>query len=280
MMEFRCSRTIKSRPKRVRRGEIFYAMPRVKVADRSEEALIIQFLSDRKLFGAAYREVQSNYFDNMPYGSGAFVGPLVRTKDIVADAERPGDIDLLVIPYEADQLVLDRVLAIEVKAVRAKFARQGKSPNEFGFSQASALLELGFPYVAVAHLIVSDGSPYDFWQTMIKAQILENDEVKILGPELVDPLPNNLTDRVFGRLLKSCPSTEIGLISAYVCSKLFGTDTKGGHTIISPNARPARLNRATKASTLESVASYFEQNSCWFLDNPKYDPITTTKGGT
>lgn len=271
-MVLRCRRTIESRPSRVRHGEMFYALPRVKVTNRSEEALIIQFLSDRKLFGAAYREVQPDYFDAMPYGSGAFVGPLVRTTDVVASARRPGDIDLLIIPYEADQLVLDRVLVIEVKAVRAKFAQQGKSPNEFGFSQASALLELGFPYVAVAHLIISDGSPRESWQTMIKAEVLENDEIKILGPELIDPLPNTLTDRVFGRLVKSCPSNEIGLISAYVCSKLFGTDSEEGHTIISPNARPALLNKMAKISTLKSIASYFDKNAHWFLDNPKFDP--------
>ena len=72
----------------------------------------------------------------------------------------PGDIDILIVPYENDFLQLDRVLAIEVKVVRASFEKQGRSPNDFGISQTKALLRAGFPYCAVAHLIVSDESPH------------------------------------------------------------------------------------------------------------------------
>jgi hypothetical protein len=261
-------KSMKSRP----RHEIFYALPRSAVESRSEEALIIKFASDRELFGRAYRKVQPSYFHDMPRKSGVFVSPLVRTTDIVTHALRPGDIDLLVVPYEGDELVLDRVLAIEVKAVRARFTQQGKSPNEFGFSQATALLDLGFPYVAVAHLIISDVSPLESWRQMMMAEVLEHDEIKIIGPEMIDPMPNNLTDRVYGRLIKLCTHPSIGLISAYVWSHLLGSAYRKGHAIVMPNGRPAVLNPKTKLSTLETVAAYYEENSKWFLDNPRHDP--------
>lgn len=275
-MTFHYRHQIKSRPRLVRDGEIFYALPRVSVENRSEEALIMQFVSDRDLFGRAYREVQPAYFDDMPYGSGAFIGPLVRTKDILAHAVRPGDIDLLVIPYEADELILERILVIEVKAVRAKFSQQGKSPNEFGFSQANALIELGFPYVAVAHLIISDASPFECWREMMRAQVLENDEVNMIGPEMVDPMPGNLIDRVYGRLVHSCTQSDVGLISAYVWSYLLGSAPHDeGHTVIFPSGRPAQLSHKMKLSTLDAVAAYYEENFCWFLDTPRYDPKRT-----
>jgi hypothetical protein len=166
----------------------------------AEEALIVSFICDRKLFGLAYWEVQPDYADRMPRGSGVFIAPLVRTKAILQHAEKPGDIDLLVIPYEGDELVLERVLVIEAKAVRARFARQGKSPNEFGFSQALSLLDLGFPYVAVAHLIISDLSPEESWREMMAAEVLDREgNVGNIGLVKVDPMPDNLTARGTGR---------------------------------------------------------------------------------
>jgi hypothetical protein len=111
---------------------MFCVMPSSFVQRGAEETLIVSFMCDRKLFGLTYRRVKPDYTDQMPLGSGVFIAPLVQTKDILQRAERPGDIDLLVIPYEGGELVLERVLAIEAKAVRARFSRQGKSPNEFG----------------------------------------------------------------------------------------------------------------------------------------------------
>jgi hypothetical protein len=66
-------------------------------------------------------------------------------------------------------------MAIEVKAIRASFAKQGRSPNEYGFSQAAALIAIGFPYVTVAHLIVSDRSPRSAWRKMMGAVVLNSD---------------------------------------------------------------------------------------------------------
>jgi hypothetical protein len=62
---------------------------------------------------------------------------------------------LLAIPYEENEMILSMTIAIEVKIVRACYSNKGKSPNQYGFSQASALLEHGFPYAGV-------GQPYYF----------------------------------------------------------------------------------------------------------------------
>jgi len=269
-------RQMKVRPRRIGPGEMFCAMPMrlAKAKAKAEELMIVSLMGDRKLFGLAYYELQPDYFDIMPRGSGVFVAPLVRTSDIILSARKPGDIDLLVIPYEKNELVLDRVLAIEVKAIRATFSRQGKSPNEFGFSQASSLLDLGFPYVAVAHLIVSDISPEDHWREMYHAEVLDREgNVKPLGPVMVDPLPDILTDRSFGRLRSNCPLPTIGLLSAYLFSPLFENIEHDKHQIHFPTGSAACFNPRFEVKTLEAVASYFDENASCFLDNPRYDPV-------
>lgn len=273
MNGLRYRRQMKVRPQKILDGEACCAMPLRLVARKAEELLIVRFMLDRKLFGLAYCELQPDYFDDMPRGSGVFVSPLVRTEDIVSDARNPGDIDVLVIPYENRELVLDRVLAIEVKAVRAKFSQPGKSPNQFGFSQASSLLDLGFPYVAVAHLIISDISPEEHWHEMLSAKVLNNGGlVKMLGPAKIDPLPEILIERSFGRLQNNCRSADIGLLSAYLFSPLFKNIGPGRHAIHFPLGRRAQFNSRFNIETLDAVASYFDNNASAFLDNPRYDP--------
>lgn len=273
MNGLRYRREMKVRPRKVRGGEMFCAMPLRLVERRAEEVLIVSFMADRKLFGLAYLQVQPDHFDSMPIDSGVFVCPLVRTSDIFPLARRPGDIDLLIIPYENNELVLERVLAVEVKAVRAKFSRPSKSPNEFGFSQASSLLDLGFPYVAVAHLIISDTSPQERWCEMMTARVLDREgNVEELGCEKIDPLPGILTDRTFGRLQKNCPTNNIGLISAYVFSSLLGNIEPAKHMIHFPSGRRAQFNPHSSIKTVEAVASYFDDNPSLFLDTPRFDP--------
>jgi hypothetical protein len=126
------------------------------------------------LFGHAYRALQADYFDEMLLDAGVFIAPLILTHKIFPGMHRPGDIDLLVIPYEGGHLVLERTLAIEFKVIRASFARQGKSPNDFGYSQAAALLDLGIPYVAVGHFITSDSSPRELWHQVMRGEILDS----------------------------------------------------------------------------------------------------------
>lgn len=254
-------------------GKMYCMVPQSHAHRRAEEVLIVSFMCDRKLFGLAYWEVQPEYFDGMPRQSGVFIAPLVQTNQIIGHAQRPGDIDLLVIPYEMDELVLDRVLVMEVKAVRATFARQGKSPNEFGFSQAHGLLELGFPYVAVAHLIISDISPQEHWQEMMTAKILDDEgRVERLGSERMDRLPDTLTERSFGRLIKHRSVDYVGLVSAYIYSPIFGNCDPNRRMLHFPSGRPAGLNPRVDVRTLDAVAAYFEEHHSIFLDTPRYDP--------
>lgn len=217
----------------------------------------------------AYRRVQPDYFDRMPRDSGVLICPLVNTGAILPSAVRPGDIDILIIPYENDELILHRVVAVEAKALRVQFVRQGKSPNQFGFSQASSLLELGFPYVAVAHLIVSDQSPPEHWREMSVARTIDEfGRIELLGKQTMDMMPAALIERALGRLQNNCCAPELGLISAYLDWRF---STKG-HSVWHPDGRAASLNRKVSLATLEAVASFYEENALKFLDTPRFDP--------
>ena len=261
---------MKVRPRAVRSGQVSYVLPASLVDKRDEAALIVHFMSDRRLFGLAYSLLQPDYFDLMPHRSGVLIRPLVPTRDLFLEGVRPGDIDLLIIPYEDDDLILHRVMAIEAKAVRSTFARQGKSPNEFGFSQASALFELGIPYVAVAHLIVSDQSPEEFWREVGLARVLDKEgRAELLDNRRIDLMPVDLIVRTFGRLRRNCTSPELGLVSAYLDFNLIQTLE---HSVWHPECQAASLNPKTSTSTLEAIAEFYHANALSFLDNPRYDP--------
>lgn len=271
-------RSIKHRPGLVRNGQIAATLPKSLIERNAEEALIIEFTCHRKLFGDAYSGLQSDYFRSMPQRSGVFVRPLIPIGEIVPGATRPGDIDLLVVPYEGDQLILDRALAIEVKVVRASYARQGRSPNDFGISQASALMQLGFPQAALAHLIVSDASPAEAWRDAYRATVLDaQGRVGELAPVKIDLMPADLVARVYGRLSSICLFPDLGLASVYVRHKDEGLLPTKGTGVWNTECRPANRNPNVRREILEAIGNCFEASPQLWLDNPRFDPPQTSE---
>lgn len=251
---------MKQRARLAQHGMPSFAVKRRWFETRDERALVCQWVSDLKPFGAAYCDLQ-------PEGvvaprSGVLACPFIPTNRIVTDATYPGDIDLLLIPYESDDLILSRVMAIEAKAVRASYARQGKSPNEFGYSQASALLDLGFPYVALVHLVTSDISPREAWRKTGVARVLENDEVELLPDIDADLLPVDLLRRSFGRLVANCVNQEIGLVAAYVNDRLSG---RPAGEFWLPYCRRALPNVKFDPVVAASISMFYERFSHRFL---------------
>ncbi len=265
-------RTISARPPLVRDGDLAFALPQRLIDRMAEESVAIRLISKRRLFGEVYSALLPEYFRSMPLGSGVFIQSFVPTANISPGADRPGDIDMLIVPYEGDELILEQTLAIEVKVIRANFARQGKSPNEYGFSQARALMDLGFPRVAVAHLIVSDSSPPHAWREMMAVTVLDK-QGRVSEPrtELIDCLPADLIDRAFGRLQKAASDDEVGLVAAHVghTDSAIGPKRTG---IWTASHRPAMPNPKSSDALLRSIAEYFEAEPTWWFDTPRFDP--------
>jgi hypothetical protein len=194
--------------------------------------------------------------------SGVMINPFVPTSEIIPGAFFPGDIDLLVIPYEDDDLVLSMSMAVEVKIVRVQHSRQGKSPNRYGFSQAEASMRLGFPLVAVAHLVVSDNSPPEEYRTMLLGKIDHSDGeilLKDLTPVLADPMPQELLRRSYGRLCANCTNSNIGFFTTYL----------RGEQIWEPLGKEA-VHCGFRKEALDGIKRYYDKNYDIFFQAPRY----------
>lgn len=253
---------LRYRPRLIRNGEEAIVLPKAWVEKDNEIALGARLICNRRLFGACYSGIVPRFFDSMGVGSGVMVGGFIRSENILPGMSFPGDIDLLVIPYQNDELVVSETLVVEIKAVRAKFSKQGKSPNEFGFSQSKAMFSHGFPYSAVAHLITSDTSPENSWRPVLMTRVIDPDIGTAEDPWSIsaDLLPADLIARCFGRLRANCDDDHLGLLAAYI-------DDDG---VWWPSARPARRNPNIAAKTLLGIATFYEKRFQQFMDIPKY----------
>jgi hypothetical protein len=244
-------------------GAPMFLVPAKAVVKYDERCVTYAWLGNRVLFGEVYRWLLPEYFRAMTHNSGVMIGSFIRSSDVVAGLAYPGDIDVLVIPYEQRQLVLSHVLVIEIKIIRATFLRQSKSPNQFGFSQANALLAAGFPYAAVGHLIVSDRSPQDAWREVGITTILDADSGACAPLRTVkyDLLPSDLLCRSHGRLERNC-LVSLGHFSAYL----------GGSGYWFPLGKPARRNPYMNIKVLDGIYAYYQKNYHHFLWTRRYPP--------
>ena len=254
-------------PPDTRAGDPLFLMPAGAVKKHDERCVTYAWLSRRELFGEVYRRLLPDYFHAMPQDSGVVIGSFIPTAEVVPGLTFPGDIDVLVIPYEGDELVLSQTLAIEIKVIRASFARQGKSPNQFGFSQAGALLEAGFPYAAVGHLIVSDRSPEDAWREVAMTTVVDADAgtCEPLQPVMHDMLPADLLRRAHGRLKHNCPDSRLGHFSAYL----------GGPGLWFPEGERATFNPHTRREVLDGIHACYLKHHRHFLRTRRYPPSTS-----
>lgn len=261
-------KSVQSLPANTPNGEPLFLMPTSAALKYDERCVTYAWLSRRTLFGEVYSLLLPDYFLAMPQGSGVVIGSFIPTADVMPGLTFPGDIDVLVIPYEGDELVLSQTLAIEIKVIRASFARQGKSPNQFGFSQACALLEAGFPHAAVGHLIVSDRSPEDAWREVAMTTVVDADAgtCEPLQPVMHDMLPADLLRRAHGRLKHNCPDSRLGHFSAY----------PGGPGLWFPEGERATLNPHTRQEVLDGIHACYLKHHRHFLRTRRYPPSAPT----
>lgn len=262
-MEYRVP--ILEKPRRLKHGERAFFVPKKWARTHDERLLIMEFVCHRRLFGHGYQCLMPNYFDDMPKGSGVFISGLVPTKEILPHVEFPGDIDLLIIPYEGDELLISMSLAIEIKIIRATYKKQGRSPNQYGFSQAEALLRAGFPHVAVAHLIVSDQSPEHAWREILYTVVLD-DEGRCADPKpiKVDTMPSDLIARSLGRLRANRRTEQIGLLASYLSEDWDG--------VWLPSGDGCQQNPKIDFDVMASIAKYYHCVPQRFIETRRWDP--------
>lgn len=260
---------MKERPPDLRDGAPMFLMPAGKAELHDERCVTYAWLAQRKLFGAVYQCLFPEYFNALPGDAGVMIGSFITSRDIVPGLLFPGDIDVLAIPCENDELLLSSTLAIEIKIIRATFAKQGKSPNQFGFSQAAGLLAAGFPHVAVGHLIVSDASPEHAWQETTMTTVVDADK-GTCGPLRVvrcDMLPVSLLRRAHGRLQCNRPDPHIGHFSAYPDES----------DLWLPEGVRAKRNPLMSRDVMDGIYAYYQANHQDFLWTRAYPPVAPSR---
>lgn len=240
-------------------------LPREWFEDNDERGVIARLIANKRYFGSCYRKLNPYFFEDDSY-KGVVVSMLVDSYEVHPDLKRPGDIDILVIPYTQNSLVFSETMAIEAKVVRSAYTNQNKSPNQFGFSQAKGLWDIGFPYVAVAHFIVSDRSPTHQWRKILQGTMGENDTLKEIKEVYFDDLPLILMERTLGRLTKNCKNQNFGLLSSY----LGNIEDK---SMFFPDGKKCTKNNVTNKTLIKGLIKYYSENYKRFLNIPRNPPI-------
>lgn len=111
-----------------------------------------------------------NVFNNILYGTeylknwrqytGCYCLTNVLTKNIGLNSiEKPGEIDIILIPFDSTNIYYDKTSAFEVKILKPTAEKITKGPNSDGYSQTMGLVKLGFPYIGLIHIVVSKPLP-------------------------------------------------------------------------------------------------------------------------
>ena len=118
--------------------------------------------------------------------------------------QSPGDIDMLIIPRHGEKNIYDKTMVIEVKIMKPTIEKPSRNANSLGETQSNKLVNGGFPYVGLLHLIIPEPSPaYMLSEMTVKsANVPEGMPVPPDRKEKFDLFPIYATERQRGRLTK------------------------------------------------------------------------------
>lgn len=103
------------------------------------------------------------------YDGFKYITTVLRKDLRLFNDRKPGDFDLLIIPFISDKLIFEDTAVIEIKIVRPTLKKL-KSPNSSGLDQITGLMLEGVPFIGLVHIIIPE--PLEDFQ-VIK---MENDE--------------------------------------------------------------------------------------------------------
>jgi len=201
---------------------------------RSEEEIIKRIVANKTSLANCVRFALNAAF---PYPEHQFANDVLISVNVPRaqlglDPERkPGDIDLLIIPFNDYRYHFERSIAIEVKVLRPTIAKPSRNSNSMGFKQTSGLLQDGFPFVGLLHIAVPETTPAEFcWDVPMIANTLgPNGELVETGERVViDPFPIITAQRQEGRINALGLPVEAGFKSIGLNLSRDGEDFSGG----------------------------------------------------
>lgn len=208
--------------------------------------------------------------DGVEQYEGFYLATNVLRKEVgLTRKGRPGDYDIIFIPYVGDYLFYDRTAVYEVKIVRPNFKHPNRSSNSLGETQVYGLLEDGFPLVGLLHIVIAEPLLPDQMSTIRVSKVPAGDELKPTDPPLppleelfeeepLDWLPWYSVDKQMARLISAGFPKYVGL-DAFSITK----NTDGTHSVMTSQEwrgyRSGYFNPNKSKELMNCLKNHFEQ---------------------
>ena len=180
--------------------------------------------------------------------------------------QKPGDFDILVIPYNDDNILFERSGVYEVKVVRPTRQNPQKNANSLGITQLKGLISDGFPFVGLIHVSMSEPLLDNEKSVIQFCTLPANDGKKIPdGKELEDFFVPLKADHFqwysVDKQMKRLVSLDIPKYVNIVCLGL--SKNQDGFTIQCCSTKlsdfqKGYFNPHCKAETIDKVKKHFE----------------------
>lgn len=195
---------------------------------------------------------------------GLYYAKSVQRKDLGFDpAQKPGDFDLVLIPFKKDKILFECTAACEFKIIRPTTAKPSKNADSLGVSQAMGLVRDGFPQVSIFHISLSEPLADNMKKTIMHSQLKTGDkipETKSLSDFLVEVKYDHFQSFSADKQMKRLISTEL---PKYIGIHCFGLSKNGErYRIEYPskyliNHSTGYFNPNAKKETIDKIRIHF-----------------------
>lgn len=207
---------------------------------------------------------------------GLYVGINLLREEFGFDKnEKPGDFDLIIIPYGENKIFFERTGACEVKVVRPTRKKPLKNANSLGRTQLNGLIKDGFPFVGLMHLSMSEPLKDFEKSTLDYCTIKANsgkkpEEGKIHEDYFVKVKVDTFQWFSVDKQLKRLLSSEIPKYAALLC---FGLTKRNENEFLIESVsekftdyQKGYFNPNLKEETIEKVRKHFKNNKPKYFD--------------
>lgn len=197
--------------------------------------------------------------DEHAYGQDILLAKEVLRSELGLDVDqKPGDIDLLIIPIVGDSPLLHKTVAIEAKVVRPTVSKPSKNASSMGVTQTKGLLRDGFPYISLLHVVIPESLPSEMhWSIPLKSMELDdNGDLKDTGEVIKhDPFPLISAGRQKGRIV----ATDLPEEASY---RVLGLSLTNGDIsgITQGDLRMGKVNPNVSDTLLANIRKFLVSN--------------------
>lgn len=182
--------------------------------------------------------------------------------------EKPGDFDILLIPYSDTEIFFHRTCAVEVKVVRPRRNNPGKAPTSYGIKQVEGLVKDGFPLVGLIHICKTEPLKenekttvkYDLTPFDIDKPLNNNDFLKNIEPVKFDYFSQLSAENQMKKLLSKEVPKYVGLNTVGVNIQKDGGLITCFNFDFNNKYCSGYFNPYKKTETIDRIKNFYEKN--------------------